>query len=213
MNNLLSGRLSILYSQQEEQTMGRKIGNKTRPTNPIPGFLEAPHAHLKESKSAPTSPMKIKSSPKSPSKSALKVGSPKNSPSPIMEAAEVPSTPESGSSSPRITPIKYSYKQTKSFCEILQTKLNIKFWICLSDEQRAEEKENPTDAAFYRLGYCVYNGLKLVNIVRYYPDRTKYVKAKSYATINLALMKTTNNSQNKIDFTDEEATNIKRILG
>lgn len=167
----------------------------------------------------PNKPIKAKSAPASPLKEPIKkiAGSPKKSPSPIMEIVITsPSSLESSSpttSSPKIENIKYSYKQTKQFCDILEKKLNIKFWICLTKEQQEEEREDPTDTEYYRLGYCVYNGIKLVNIMRYFQDRSKQVKLKSYATINLAHMRATNMSTHKPVFSPEETENIRRILG
>lgn len=205
---------------------GRKIGSKPKLTTVIPGFNEPPHSNFKDVKSSPHAnpndvaicvPIQIQSPRKRSPKPELVVGSPKKSPSPIMESANIPSSPETSSSDsnnlPKSESVKYTYKQTRALCDILQDKLIIPFWICLSKEQQEDEKENPTDIAYYRLGFCKYNNTPLINVMRYFPDRSKYFKSKSYATINLSTMRPTNNSQHKPNFTDEEIKTIREILG
>lgn len=203
---------------------GRKIGSKPKLTTVIPGFNEEAHSNFKdEKKSAPEVvicvPIRVPSPKKSKSKPELVVGSPKKSPSPIQAIVDsTPSSPETSSSDSNILPsqsesVKYTYKQTRTLCEILQNKLIIPFWICLTKEQQEEEKETPTDIAYYRLGFCKYNNTPLINVMRYFPDRSKYFKSKAYATINLLTMRPTNNSQHKPNFTEEEIANIREILG
>lgn len=132
------------------------------------------------------------------------------------------SSSSSSESSPKLFPqeeppqaqsVTYTWKQTKAMCDILEKKLKIKFWICLSEEDRENEKESPSSTVYYRLGFCKYGNAHLVNILRFWQDKSKYVKSKSYATINLAIMQTTKNSSNKFSFTEKEAKKIRSVLG
>lgn len=107
---------------------------------------------------------------------------------------------------------QYTYVQQRRLCTLLETKLNIKFWINRSRDEQEAEKTTPTDTPFYRIGFCLYNGFKLMNILRYHPDKTRVPKGKAFATINMNTFRTTRNSQNLIIFSEDEIQSIQTLL-
>ena len=121
-----------------------------------------------------------------------------------------PITPPAPPKSPKKS--QFTYKQSKRLSEILEQTLGVKFWINLTKEDQENEKEENTSTEFYRLGFCTYNNIGLVNIMRFWPDKTKAVKGKSFATLNLQTMRHTNNSQHPIHLSYEHKAEIVTLL-
>lgn len=107
--------------------------------------------------------------------------------------------------------MKPTYLQTKQICKMLQPKLDVLFWPTLSKQEKDAEKDAPTDIKYYRISYCEYKDFPLLNVHRFFPDRSKH-PGKAYATINLRTMRSTANSEHLVEFEDNEADELRTIF-
>ena len=114
-------------------------------------------------------------------------------------------------STPKITPkAAYTYKQARKVARVLKPILKLNLWNIMTEEE--QEKAKTSNAEIYRVAFCVYNEIPLMNILRYFPDKTKVVKSKAFATYNLTTMRPTMNSQHKVEFEQPTIDKITKIL-
>lgn len=104
-------------------------------------------------------------------------------------------------------------KRDFELAKYLQGRLNIQFWILASEQERADAKAGLNNTKYYRASLCGYAGIKLLNIIRYFPDKTKKTGPnKAYLTINMDRYQTTNNSSVRVIFGEEDKIILRKIM-